>query len=64
MSESNQLGVVLASNAVIGLFRVRSNHLVAKVNGVNTVLSGSEFERLLRDGYTLEAMGSECETGA
>ena len=31
---------------------------------VNTVMSSAEFERLKREGYDLEAVGSECETGA
>ncbi len=64
MNESNQPCVVITENAVVGTFRIRSNHIVAKVNGVNTVMSSAEFERLKRDCYDLEVIGSECETGA
>jgi hypothetical protein len=64
MSESNQPGVVVTENAIVGAFRIRNNRIVAKVNGVNTVMSSDEFERLRRAGYDLEAIGSECETGA
>ncbi len=64
MSESNQPGVVVTQNAIVGTFRIRNNHIIAKVDGVNTVMSSAEFERLKREGYDLEAIGSECETGA
>ncbi len=64
MSESNQPGVVITENAIVGAFKIRKTHIVAKVNGVNTVLSSAEFERLKREGYDLEVIGSECETGA
>ncbi len=64
MSESNQPGVVITENAIVGAFRIRNNRIVAKVNGVNTVMSSAEFEQLKREGYDLEAIGSECETGA
>jgi hypothetical protein len=64
MSESNQPGVVIVENAIVGAFRIRRNCIIAKINGVNTVLSSDEFERLRRAGYDLEAIGSECETGA
>jgi hypothetical protein len=63
MSESNQPGVVIAENAIVGAFRIRNNRIIAKVNGVNTVMSTAEFERLKREGYDLEAIGNECETG-
>ncbi len=63
MSGSNQPGVVITENAIVGSFRVRRNHINAKVNGVNMVLSSVEFERLRRAGYDVEAIGSECETG-
>jgi len=62
MSESNQPGVVITENAIIGAFRIRNNRIIAKVNGCNTVMSSAEFERLKREGYDLEAVGSECET--
>lgn len=64
MSESNQSGVKVTQNAIVGRYRIRNNRIIAKVDGVNTVLSSAEFERLKRDGYSLEAVGSECETGA
>jgi len=64
LSESNQPSVVVTQNAIIGTFRIRSNRIIAKVNGVNTVMSNAEFERLKREGYDLEPIGSECETGA
>ena len=64
MSESNQLGVVVTQNAIVGTYRIWNNRIIAKVNGVNTVLSSAEFERLKREGYDLEVIGSECETGA
>jgi hypothetical protein len=64
LSEANQPGVVVTENVIVGAFRVRNNRIIAKVNGVNTVLSAAEFERLKRAGYDLEAIGSECETGA
>ena len=64
MSESNQPGVVFAENAIVGAFRIWNNRIIAKVNGVNTVMSSAEFERLKREGYDLEVVGSECETGA
>jgi len=64
MSEPNQPGAVVVQNVIVGSFRVRNNRIVAKVNGVNTVMSSAEFEQLKREGYDLEAIGSECETGA
>ena len=64
MSESNQLSVVIVENAIVGAFRIRRNRIIAKVNGVNTIMNTAEFERLKREGYDLEAIGSECETGA
>ncbi len=64
MSEPNQPGVVVTENAIVGSYRIRNNRIVAKVDGVNTVISSAEFERLKREGYDIEAIGSECETGA
>jgi len=63
LSQPNQPGVVIVENAIVGALRIRNNRIIAKVNGVNMVLSSVEFERLRRAGYDLEAVGSECETG-
>ena len=64
MSESNQPGGVVAENALVGAFRIRNTHIVVKVNSVNTVVSSAELDQLKREGYDLEAIGTECETGA
>ncbi|MGD0204156.1 MAG: hypothetical protein ABSC20_09670 [Candidatus Bathyarchaeia archaeon] len=64
MSESNHPNVVIVENAIVGSFRIRRNRIIAKVNNVNTIMTSAEFERLRHEGYDLEAIGSECETGA
>jgi hypothetical protein len=36
----------------------KGNYIVAKVNGVKMVLSSSEFQRLIDDGYDVEVVTS------
>lgn len=40
-----------------GGFRIRNNCIIAKVNGVRMVLSSGEFQRLIDEGYDVEAVG-------
>lgn len=59
---SNQPNVVITPNAIIGKFSVKRNYIVARVDGVNMVVSSEELDRLVKAGHDVEARGESCET--
>ena len=61
----NDIGnTTIVTNAFTGKWRTRCNRFVARIDGSNQLISGTEFKRLIRSGHDVEAVGSECETGA
>jgi hypothetical protein len=59
---SNQPNVVITTDAIIGTWRVKRNLIVARVDGVNMLVSSEEFDRLIKAGHDVEARGESCET--